>query len=113
MTQGTNAILPFNGADLQNLTDAIGITQFQGADKWYQTIGGILIQGGRIVGATHPATNIVPFNVGFPTQCLGVFCQAIGTSAHSWAVNNVTTAQFDLHTSSGSAQNFYWWAIGV
>jgi hypothetical protein len=113
MTQGTNAVSPFIDPNLRDLADSIGITQFQGADKWYQTIGGILIQGGLVTGVGSGATVVVPFNVGFPTQVLGVFVQALGTSVLGWSVNNITTAQFELVNAAVAARSFNWWAIGV
>lgn len=108
-----NAVSPFDSPSLRDLADSIGITQFPSETNWWQTMGGLLIQGGKILGATHGAPVVVPFNVGFITQCLGVWCQELGTNAHSWSVNNVTKNQFELILASGPAKDFYWWAIGV
>ena len=108
-----NAVAPFNDPSLRQLADAMGITQFPSETNWYQTMGGLLIQGGKVLGVGHPGSTVIPFNVGFLTQCLGVFCQELGTNAHSWSVNNVTNNQFELLLSSGPAKDFYWWAIGV
>ena len=110
---GYNSVPSFLTPRAAELLAAAGITQFPSEFNWWQTIGGLFVQGGKVVGVSYPGPTVVPFNVGFPTQCLGVFCQEIGTNAHSWAVNNVTTAQFDLILSSGPAKDFYWWAIGV
>ncbi len=109
----TNAIAPFNDPSLRDLANSLGITQFLSETNWYQTIGGILIQGGKIISATHGAPVPVPFNVGFLTQVLGVFCQELGTQAHGWSINNITTSGFELSLASGPAKDFYWWAIGV
>lgn len=113
MSQGFNAALPFTGVKLEELADSIGITQFPSDIAWYQTIGGLLIQGGRVDSVGSGATVVVPFNVGFPTQVLGVFIQARGTSVLGWSVNNITTAQFDLINAAVAGRSFYWWAIGV
>lgn len=113
MSQGTNAVLPFTDATQKDLTDTIGITQFPSANSWYQTIGGLLIQGGLVTGAGSGATVVVPFHAGYPTQVLGVFVQAQGTSVLGWSVNNITTAQFELVNAAVAARSFNWWAIGV
>lgn len=113
MSQGTNAVVPFEGANLRELVDSLGITQFPSETNWHQTLGGLLVQGGFIDSAGSGATVVVPFNVGFPTQVLGVFVQAIGTSVLGWSVNNITTAQFELVNAAVANRDFYWWAIGV
>lgn len=109
----TNAVAPFNDPSLRQLADSLGITQFPSATNWYQTMGGILVQGGQVTGVGSAATVVVPFNVGFPIQCLGVFVQAQGTSVLGWSVNNVTQAQFELVNAAVAARSFYWWAVGV
>lgn len=109
----TNAVLPFNAPSLEELADSLGITQFTSETNWHQTIGGVLIQGGSVLAVGSGATVVVPFNVGFPTQVLGVFVQARGTSVLGWSVNGVTTAQFSLVNAAVAARDFYWWAIGV
>ena len=109
----TNALVPFNRASLQETADSLGITQFVSETNWHQTIAGLLIQGGRINSVTHGAPLVVPFNVGFPTQVLGVFTQEIGANAHAASINSITTAQFSIILASGPSKDFYWWAIGV
>lgn len=113
MSGNTNAVTPFTGATLAELNDALGITQFPSETNWYQTVGGILIQGGFVDNVGSGATVAVPFNVGYPTQVLSVFVQGIGTSVLGWSVNNVTTAGFDLVNAAVANRDFYWWAIGV
>lgn len=109
----TNAVAPFNDPSLRNLADSLGITQFPSETNWWQTVGGLLIQGGLAVAVPHPGPTVIQFNVGFPIQCLGVFPQQLGTSIHAWSVVNVTKDQFGLLISNPPARDFYWWAIGV
>lgn len=113
MSGNTNAITPFVGASLSDLNDALGITQFPSERSWFQTIGGLLVQGGYVAAVGSGATVAVPFNVGYPTQVLGVFVQPLGTSVLGHAVNNVTTSGFDLVNAAVAGRDFYWWAIGV
>ena len=107
----TNSIIPFLGAGLQDLQDTIGITQFPSGTNWYQTIGGLLIQGGFLTVSSSAVTT-VPFNAGYPTQVLGVWIQSVGGSHNNAHIDNVTLAQFELH-NGGSTRDYYWWAIGV
>lgn len=109
----TNAITPFAEATPAELNNSIGITQFPSETNWHQTIGGLLIQGGFVDNVGSGATVAVPFNTGYPTQVLGVYVQAIGTSVLGWSVNNVTTSGFDLINAAVAGRDFYWWAIGV
>lgn len=109
----TNAVTSFNGTSLEELNEAIGITQFPSDTNWYQTIGGLLIQGGLVEAVGSGATVTVPFNVGYPTQVLGVFVQSKGTGVLGWSVDNVTQAGFDLVNAAIANRDFYWWAIGV
>lgn len=109
----SNSILPYTGAQLSEIPDAIGITQFPSATNWFQTIGGLIIQGGIVTAVGSGATVIVPFNVGFTIQVLNVFVQAQGTSVLGWSVNNITLAQFELINAAVAGRDFHWWAIGV
>lgn len=109
----TNAILPLNSATFKELSEALGVTQFASDTNWQQTIGGLLIQGGFVNDVGSGATVAVPFNAGYPTQVLGVFVQALGTSVLGWSIDNVTTSGFDLVNAAVATRDFYWWAIGV
>jgi hypothetical protein len=109
----TNAVTPFNEPTLKELADSLGITQFTTETNWFQTIGGVLIQGGSIAGVSSGATVVVPFNVGFPTQVLGVFAQVRGTSVLGWSVTAVDIEKFSIVNAVGAVRDFYWWAIGV
>lgn len=113
MNTNRNAVTPFLRGTPEELANAIGITQFHSGTSWSHTVGGLLIQGGRANGVTHPGPFNVPFSVGYPTQVLGVFPQEIGTNAHTFSVDGVTLASFDIYLSSGPAKDFYWFAIGV
>lgn len=107
-----NSIPPYSVSNLQDLVDAIGITQFTSEKNWHHTIAGILIQGGFLQSVGSGVTLVVPFNVGFPKQVLGVWPQPIGTSLLGHSINNITTAQFEL-VNDAVVRDFYWFAIGV
>ena len=109
----SNAVLPYSRPTLRDLTETIGITQFPSETNWFQTIGGLLIQGGVVSGVGSGATVSVPFNVGFTIQVLGVFVQARGASVLGWSVGTVTLADFQLINAAVAGRDFYWWAIGV
>lgn len=113
MSANRNAITPFLRGTPEELANAIGITQFPSETSWYQTIGGLLIQGGLIESVTHPGPFAVAFNVGFVTQVLYVQVQEVGTNAHASSVSGISLTGFDLYTSSAPAKDFYWFAIGV
>lgn len=113
-----NSILPFVRADNKDLQDTVGLTQFSGATstEWQQTIGGVLFQGGLVIGAAPAANTVVTFPGGFPLQVLGIFLQgidAIPPIFGSALVSN-TLADFTFYNSDPAlAKDFYWFAIGV
>jgi hypothetical protein len=113
-----NAITPLNLASLKDVHEAIGVTQYVSLTNWYQTIGGLLIQGGLVEAAPADAAIIVPFNVGFNKQILGIFIQAIYTPAGAGNENTgmvhptFTLSQWTL-VNDGVVKDFFWWAIGT
>lgn len=107
----TQGVLPYLRGTPEETADAIGITQFPSEGNWFQTIGGLLIQGGKIeVGSA--ATLTVNFNAAYPKQVLGVFVQPTGTSLLGFSVNTITLDTFDI-VNAAVVRDFYWWAIGV
>lgn len=109
---GYNAIPPYLGATPGELQEALGVTRFVSETNWFQTVGGLLIQGGLESSVGSAATVTVSFNAAFPKQCLGVFIQPIGTSLLGFSVDNVTLEDFDL-VNAAVVRDFYWWAIGL
>ena len=109
---GTNAVIPFLGGTLGELADTIGITRFPIANYWYQTIGGILVQGSFIGGLIGGTTASVVFQAAFPTQLLGIFIQVAGGTQNNAYVTAQTLEGFDL-VNGASIRDYYWWAIGV
>ena len=107
----SNSILPFNAATLKNLVDTVGITQFTSETNWYQTIGGLILQGGK-TGLIATGAQI-DFNVSFPKQCLGVFVTIEHTAGLSVAANLVTQDKFNIQYTGGATRSIYWFAIGV
>lgn len=107
----TNAILPFFGSNLQELVDTIGITQFPTGTSWFQTIGGLLIQG-NFIDSVGSSITAIPFYPAYPTQVLGVWTQVVGGVGNNAHVDTITLEGFTLH-SGGAPRSYYWWAIGV
>lgn len=107
----TNSVLPFLGGNQEETSDAIGITQFPSAGNWFQVLGGLTIQGGK-VSVLSGATLSVAFNAPISKEVLGVFIQPIGTATVSYRVNSVTLNDFAI-VNGAADQDFYWWAIGV
>jgi hypothetical protein len=112
----TNAIIPYSEVSPEELANTIGITQFPSADAWYQTIGGLLIQGGLTSSIALNTSVLVDFNQAFNKQVLGVFVQARYTSGatneNTGMVDSILLNRFTLR-NGGDAKTFYWWAIGV
>ncbi len=110
-----NAVTPFVDATPKELQDAAGITQFVGADGWYQTINGLLVQGGKANIISNSTTG-VSFNVAFQSQVLFVFTQAISGGAGNGYVNvfpgSVALDMF-VAQNTGNSKDFYWLALGV
>lgn len=107
----SNAILPFGTANLSDLLEAIGITQFPDGTSWYQTIGGLLIQGGQ-TGSVATATT-VDFHAGYTKQVLGVFITSLTNHGPDAYVSTVALDSFVINHSGGGSHNYYWFAIGV
>lgn len=124
--QQYNAIPPVVGSPAwerneagQDALRAIGVTQYVPTtdNLWYQVIGGLVFQGGIIIGAAANAVTPIVFNVPVSLKVLGVFVTAIFPAATagneaSGGVTNIALTGFDL-VNDGALKDFYWWAIGV
>lgn len=107
----TNAVPPFLGGSLESALEAIGITQFPSGTGWFQTIGGLLVQG-DLKPVLASASLVIPFLAVFPKQVLGVWIQPVDAAPNGGYVNAVTLAQFTV-VNGASDRSYYWWAIGV
>lgn len=107
----TNSALPFNRANLKDLEDAFGVPRFSGAasENWDVTLNGMVLQGGSV--SVTSSTTVVPFNVSFPKQVLGVFCTC--SDAHALGVTVSNLNEFTITHGTGGTHSVYWWAIGV
>lgn len=121
MGSNTNSIAQYQGASAAELQEAAGVTRFlPSSTEWYQTINGLLIQGGLFGPvAGNTLTGNIPFNAGFPKQVLGIFLQPIGTTTagagtiYSAGANVVDLNNFQIANDAATPRSFYWWAIGV
>lgn len=108
----TNAIAPYLGATAADLAEAGGITQFQGVETWYQTIGGVLVQGGLTDFIAANTVFSVDFPAGIPKQLLTILASPLGSVLADWSIDNVSLSGFDIRNGN-STRRFYWEAKGV
>ena len=108
---GYNSITPRTKATLEEVQEAIGVTQFPSETDWYQILGGLIVQGG-FVSVGDGATLTVPFNAPYEKQVLGIWIQVAGGTANTAHIDAVTTEDFDIINGTG-ARDFYWLSLGV
>lgn len=107
----TNAILGLFKGTPEDVANAIGVTQFPIANHWYQTIGGLQVQGG-LVEVAGGATLVVNFVAPYVTQLLGVFIQVATAAGNNAHVNAAGLNSFEIVNGAGN-RSYYWFAIGV
>lgn len=110
-----NGIIPYLAATPQELQEAAGITQFVGANGWYQTINGLLVQGGKInIISGSSATAFFP--APFTSQLLFVTAQVLFGSSNA-GYSSIDPANTDLTKvtiyNTGNSKDYYWLAVGV
>lgn len=111
MSGSWNSVAPFSKARLDEVQDSLGITQFPSETEWYQVIGGLIVQGGR-VSVGDAATLTVSLNAPYEKQVLGIWIQVIGGAANTAHLDAITTADFDIVNGVG-ARDFFWLSLGV
>jgi len=100
-----NALAGLQYSSVEELLNAMGVAQFPGADNFYITISGILIQAGVTGSIPASGTVAVPYNVGYPQRCMGVILtprSAAGSAAANPGQNSFTLV-------NGSVANQYTW----
>jgi len=107
-----NSTIPYNSPSLQELADTVGITQFQGTDSWFQVLGGLILQGGK-VDIPDPADVSITFPAPYSKQVLGIFIEEIdGVGSVYTVVQTFNLTGFTIrHNHSGYSA--FWFAIGV
>lgn len=118
MTSNINSVTPLNIASLKDIHESLGVTQYTSLTNWYQTIAGLIIQGGKIIAAPADANTAVSFNVGFNKQVLGIFVQSLYQPAGAGNENTgMVHPTFTLSTwtlvNDGVVKDFFWWAVGT
>jgi len=111
MSSSTNSIPPFLGGSAADALESLGITQFPSEFGWYQVIGGLIVQGGK-VSVGDGATLVVDLNAPYEKQTLGVWIQVVDGTANTAYVASVSLADFELINGAG-ARDFYWLSLGV
>lgn len=108
-----NSVFPYGKARLDEIQDAIGITQFPGTTTWYQVLGGLVLQGGFEV-FTSASTRTINFPAPYQTQVLGIF---ISPTSASNSPHGQITPTFGLNSFQinhhGPNASYFWWAVGV
>jgi hypothetical protein len=90
----------------RDLQESLGITQFSGENEWVHIMNGLIFQGG-IVTRSGETDIVVPFNVSYPKQVLGIFINP------AIFIITPTLTQFTVQVSAGTDVQFYWFAIGI
>jgi hypothetical protein len=106
-----NSVPPLIGGSTRDALEALGITQFPSATEWYQVIGGIIVQGGRVAvadGATVTVNLVAPYE----KQVLGTWTQVSGSAGNDAYVTSVGLTSFQIVNGSG-ARTYYWLSLGV
>lgn len=107
----TNSVIPYSGALLKDLADSIGITQFPDDTSWYQVIGGLIIQGGKIAiggGVTQAIDFVAPYE----KQLLSIHTEVTGAAPNGHYITNEDLTGFDI-VNGASGRDYYWWSVGV
>ena len=108
----TNSVIPYDKPTLKNVADTVGITQFPSETSWFQTIGGLIFQGGKVSAAASAATTVVNFPAPYPTQALGVWLQVSGAAGNNADVTIPGLNSFNLNNGVG-IRDYFWWSVGV
>lgn len=111
MSANVNSIISYVGASLKDTSESLGITQFPSEFEWYQIVGGLQVQGGK-VSVGGGATLTINFPAPYEKQLLGIFIQVRGAAGNNGYVNNESLDSFDIVNGAG-ARDYYWWAVGV
>lgn len=111
MSANTNSIPPFLRGTTKDALEALGITQFPSEFEWYQVIGGLIIQGGKVdlAGAAALTINLpAPYE----KQHMFTIIQVVDATDNNGYVANVILSAFDIQNGAG-ARTYYWLSLGV
>lgn len=107
----TNSIIPYTGAKLKELADTIGITQFPDETSWYQVLGGLIFQGGKI-GIGGGVTQAIDFVAPYEKQLLCIHTEVLGAAPNGHYVTGEDLTGFDI-VNGASGRTYFWWSVGV
>ena len=111
MSGSYNSIPPFLDGNARDALEALGVTQFPSALDWYQVIGGLIIQGGRVDVATS-ATGTVNLVAPYGKQFLGAWIQVADAAGNDAHIATVGLNSFQIVNGVG-ARTYYWLSLGV
>jgi len=108
-----NSIPRFKNATLDEIQQSLGITNFSGEFDWNHTIGGLIIQGGRISDNAGDGGDVV-FNVTYPKQVLFVVAFPINSTGNQNVSGlEITLSGFRIYNNHGNPIKYNWLAIGI
>lgn len=113
-----NSISKFKGASVDDLQLALGITRFESEDDWNQSIGGLIVQGGKTPIIGVDAELVVTFSMAFPKQVLGIFPSElysgtlIGAFGGVFIKEDYTLSSFTIRNDN-VAKRYFWFAVGI
>ena len=111
MSSSTNSVAPFLGGTTRDALEALGITQFPSEFGWYQVIGGLIVQGGK-VDVTGGATLAVPFAAPYGKQVLGTWIQVMAGAGNNAYIIPTDLTTFSIVNGVGN-RTYYWLSLGV
>lgn len=116
--QNINSIPSFGSTSLYELQQAIGITQFPDISNWYQSIGGLTLNGGTLASIPAGGNVSVPFSSPYEKALLGIWItplEATGTGNGTVDPNPAVTdlTKFKLVNGGSVAASYFWFALGV
>ena len=106
-----NSVAPFLGGSTLDALEALGITQFPSEFAWYQVIGGLIVQGGK-VDVTGGATLAINLNAPYEKQVLGTWIQVMGGAENGAYIIPTSLSAFSIVNGVGN-RTYYWLSLGV
>lgn len=106
-----NSVTPFSGGTTRDALEALGITQFPSGTEWFQVIGGLIVQGGK-VDVTGGATLAINLNAPYEKQVLGTWIQVMAGAGNNAYIIPTDLTQFSIVNGVGN-RTYYWLSLGV
>lgn len=106
-----NSVTPFTGGSTKDVIEALGITQFPSEFEWFQVIGGLIVQGGKI-DVTGGATLAINLAAPYEKQVLGTWIQVMAGAENGAYIIPTSLSAFSIVNGVGN-RTYYWLSLGV